>query len=256
MSLEKYILIFFIYAFLGYICEVVYCSILQRKLVNRGYLYMPICPIYGFGALLILTTMYPLKDMWYLVFILGMILTSALEYITSYLMEVIFHMRWWDYTNRKFNINGRVCLVNSILFGLLVVLVVYGIQPLILKLIVVMDIYLVRTIDSILVLILIVDLFFSTMKNIDIAKIIKKIQELKILSSDHFSQMKNSAGEKFEETKDYFSNTSILVKLKDLISKYPNISLRKIGKGKKKMSIQEFIEKHLDKGDKKDEHNR
>lgn len=256
MSLEKYILIFFIYAFLGYICEVVYCSILQRKLVNRGYLYMPICPIYGFGALLILTTMYPLKDMWYLVFILGMILTSALEYITSYLMEVIFHMRWWDYTNRKFNINGRVCLVNSILFGLLVVLVVYGIQPLILKLIVVMDIYFVRTIDSILVLILIVDLFFSTMKNIDIAKIIKKIQELKILSSDHFSQMKNSAGEKFEETKDYFSNTSILVKLKDLISKYPNISLRKIGKGKKKMSIQEFIEKHLDKGDKKDEHNR
>ena len=92
MIFEQYIFCFFVYAFLGYICEVIYCSIGQKKLVNRGYLYMPICPIYGCGAIIILLSMLPIKDMWYLVLILGIVLTSLLEYLTSYVMELIFHI--------------------------------------------------------------------------------------------------------------------------------------------------------------------
>ena len=112
MFFSQYILCFFIYAFLGYICEVIYCSIGQRKLVNRGYLYGPICPIYGYGAVLVIFAMTPIKNLgtWYfpLVFLAGTVLVTVLEYLTSYVMEKLFHMRWWDYSRYKFQINGLV----------------------------------------------------------------------------------------------------------------------------------------------------
>ncbi|UKI48764.1 MAG: putative ABC transporter permease [Clostridium sp.] len=102
-------LYFFTYAFIGYVCEVIYCSIPKKKFVNRGYLYAPICPIYGYGAVIVILcfdwlTKYPWGFV--LVAIGGMLLTSLLEYLTSFVMEKIFHMRWWDYSNHKFNIKG------------------------------------------------------------------------------------------------------------------------------------------------------
>ena len=171
MIFEQYIFCFFVYAFLGYICEVIYCSIGQKKLVNRGYLYMPICPIYGCGAIIILLSMLPIKDMWYLVLILGIVLTSLLEYLTSYVMELIFHMRWWDYSKRKFNINGRICLRNSLMFGALVMIVIYGIQPVLFLWMNAMDPLAVQILDGIFSVGLVVDTVFSTIKNINIAKV-------------------------------------------------------------------------------------
>lgn len=232
MNFEEYLFCFFIYAFLGYICEVIYCSVAQKKLVNRGYLYMPICPIYGYGAVIILLSMLPISNMWYLVIICGILLTSTLEYLTSYFMELIFHMRWWDYSKRKFNINGRVCLRNSLMFGGLVVVVIYGIQPLISKLFGVMDPLALRIIDSVLLLAMFTDTIFSTIKNINIAKVVTKIEYIR-----------DEAVEKLSETKEYIANTAVAVRLKELTSKYPNVSLRKIGK-KKRISVTEFIEKH------------
>lgn len=251
MNLEQYIFCFFVYAFLGYICEVAYCSICQRKLVNRGYLYMPICPIYGCGAILILLSMLPLANMWYLVLILGILLTSGLEYLTSYVMELIFHMRWWDYSKRKFNINGRVCLRNSLMFGALVMLVIYGLHPLMIKLMDVMEILSIRIIISILLTGLIIDFIFSTIKNINIAKVVAKINQLAEGAADKIKELKENASEKFSETKEYLSNMAIAIKLKEFISKYPNVSLRKVGKGKKRLSISEFIAKHLNDKDEK-----
>lgn len=245
MNLEQYIFSFFIYSFLGYICEVAYCSICQRKLVNRGYLYMPICPIYGFGAILIILSMSSISKYWYLVLILGILLTSLLEYITSFLMELIFHMRWWDYSKRKFNINGRVCLRNSLMFGALVMLVIYLIHPLVLKLIGIMGINLIRVFNSILLSGLLIDLVFSTIKNINIAKVVAKINEFTEDAGELIKEFKESASEKIQETREYLSNTAIALKLRDLISRYPNVSLRKVGKGKKRLSISEFISKHL-----------
>ena len=129
MIFVDYFICFMIYSFLGYICEVIYVSIGRRKFTNRGFLYSPVCPIYGFGAIIILISLNRLYNYWYLVFILGILLTSLLEYITSFIMEAIFHLRWWDYSNKKYNINGRVCLLNSILFGILVLIVIYIINP-------------------------------------------------------------------------------------------------------------------------------
>ncbi|MDE5715326.1 MAG: putative ABC transporter permease [Anaeroplasmataceae bacterium] len=255
MNLENYIFLFFVYAFLGYVCEVIYCSIGQRKLVNRGYLYAPICPIYGAGAVLIIFSMNPIKDMWYLVLILGIVLTSGLEYFTSYLMEVIFHMRWWDYSKRKFNINGRICLRNSLLFGALVMAVMYGLEPLAEKGMAWIEDMVLRIIDCILVLGIIIDFIFSTIKNINIAKVVNKISDITEEAKDKLILIKEAAGEKINEAKDYIGNTAIALKLKEFIAKYPNLSFRKIGKGKKRLSVSEFITKHLGSKDDEDESN-
>lgn len=114
-----HLFIFFIlYAFVGWICEEIYCSSLQRKIVKRGMLFGPICPIYGFGALAILYILYPWRQTWARLFFASMVVTSILEFFTSWLLEKLFHAKWWDYSQHPFNLNGRVCLLNSTLFGI------------------------------------------------------------------------------------------------------------------------------------------
>lgn len=125
------ILYIIIYSFLGWCCEVIYCYIIDHKFTNRGFLNGPLCPVYGFGAFFVLTFLDMYKNNVILVFILGIIITSVLEYITSFLLEAIFHTKWWDYSKHKFNIHGRVCLLNSTLFGILSVILVEFINPII-----------------------------------------------------------------------------------------------------------------------------
>ena len=122
---------FIIYAFLGWVCEDIYCGIGKRKFINRGFLYGPYCPIYGFGALIVIYPLLMVSKHPIIVFVFGMILTSVLEYITSFIMEKMFATRWWDYSTYPFNINGRVCLQNSLLFGLMSLIVVYGLHPIV-----------------------------------------------------------------------------------------------------------------------------
>lgn len=124
-----YILYFFIYSFLGWICESIYCSCLQKKLVNRGFLNGPICPVYGVGALIVITGLWSYRDNIVAVFVLGFILTSVLEYITATVLEKLFHAKWWDYSNYKFNIHGKVCLLNSTMFGFLSLFVIEVLHP-------------------------------------------------------------------------------------------------------------------------------
>lgn len=108
----------------------IYCSVGQRKLCEkRGFLNGPICPIYGHGALVVLLCLDGGCKNPLLTFLLGAILTSLVEYVTSYAMEKLFHMRWWDYSHYKFHINGRVCLLNSTLFGLASVFLCHFIDP-------------------------------------------------------------------------------------------------------------------------------
>ncbi len=127
----EHILYFFIYSFFGWLCECLYCGIPARRFINRGFLEGPYCPIYGFGALIVLYILQPFADRIVLLFLAGLVLTSVLEYITSYLMEKLFHSKWWDYSSRRLNINGRVCLRNSLMFGVLGVIVVRVIHPMV-----------------------------------------------------------------------------------------------------------------------------
>ena len=135
MSRIDLVIYFLIYSFIGWTCEVIYCSIPRGLFVNRGFLNGPICPIYGFGAVFIISFLSSFKDNIVELFLLAMLLTSILEYITSVILEKLFNTKWWDYSNNKFNINGRVCLLNSTLFGLLSVILVHVVHPCIVNLI-------------------------------------------------------------------------------------------------------------------------
>lgn len=128
-SLNEYIVLFFVYAFIGYIWEVVCVLIFQHKLVNRGFLYGPIIPIYGFGAILILKSTLSVANDYFLIFIYGMIFATALEMITGYLMYKIFKIKYWDYSNALFNFHGYICLKASLLWGLFSILLVKVVHP-------------------------------------------------------------------------------------------------------------------------------
>ncbi|MGI5893409.1 MAG: putative ABC transporter permease [Candidatus Merdivicinus sp.] len=125
----EWFLYFVIYSILGWACETVYCSVIQRKLVNRGFLNGPVCPIYGFGAILVIALLQSVSDNLLSLFLSGMVVTTVLEYITSVIMEKLFHMRWWDYSHFRFQINGRVCLLNSLMFGGLSVFMLVVLHP-------------------------------------------------------------------------------------------------------------------------------
>ena len=124
-----FFLLFFIYSILGWIVEVVNAYMKEKKFVNRGFLIGPYCPIYGHGVVLITILLKNYTDNFLVLFILSMAICMVLEYITSYLMEVLFKARWWDYSNKKFNINGRVCLETTIPFGLCGLLIMYVLNP-------------------------------------------------------------------------------------------------------------------------------
>lgn len=124
-----YVLCLTIYSFIGWALETVLCSIDAKKFVNRGFLNGPFCPIYGFGAILILLVLQPFAGNLLLLFLAGILLTSVLEYVTGYLLERIFSMKWWDYSGRFMNIKGRVCLANALAFGVLAVVLTWYIHP-------------------------------------------------------------------------------------------------------------------------------
>ena len=109
--------------------ETLWVSWCNKKLVDRGFLIGPYCPIYGCGALLIILFLNSFSFSPILLFIITMLICGALEYFTSWFMEKVFKARWWDYSNRKFNINGRICLRNLIAFGIMGLAVTYLINP-------------------------------------------------------------------------------------------------------------------------------
>ncbi len=98
-------------------------------MVNRGFLYGPFCPIYGVGALLVVYLLQYFPQSTIAIFLGGAVVTSALEYLTSFLMEKLFATSWWDYSDKKFNLNGRICLLNSTLFGLMCVVINFDVHP-------------------------------------------------------------------------------------------------------------------------------
>ena len=133
-ELSELILLFTIYSLLGWICESAACSIEAKKFINRGFLNGPFCPIYGVGALLIVKLLTPFSGNLAALFIAALLLTSVLEYLTGFLLEKLFHAKWWDYSHRRFNLQGRVCLGNALVFGVMGVAAVHLIHPLILRL--------------------------------------------------------------------------------------------------------------------------
>lgn len=124
-----YFILFLIYSIIGWVMEVIFTLFKDKTLVNRGFLIGPYCPIYGCGCVLIILLLKRYSNDFFVLFIMSMVVCSILEYLTSYIMEKLFKARWWDYSDRKFNINGRICLETMIPFGLLGCLLMYVINP-------------------------------------------------------------------------------------------------------------------------------
>ena len=118
-SIATYFLYFLIIAICGWMMEVTLQLIQKHKFADRGFLIGPYCPIYGCGALLITLCLTGLKEHPVGLFSTAILVCGVLEYATSYIMEKLFHARWWDYSDCKFNINGRVCIETIIPFGIL-----------------------------------------------------------------------------------------------------------------------------------------
>ncbi|MCD8090830.1 MAG: hypothetical protein LUD81_09500 [Clostridiales bacterium] len=125
------IMLFLIYSFLGWVLEVSYSAVKKGRLINRGFLNGAWCPIYGAGALMILYMLYPLEDNIPLLFAGSLILTSFLEFLTGFVLKKNYNTRWWDYSDRHFNIKGYVCLECSLVWGAAGVLLVKVLNPVI-----------------------------------------------------------------------------------------------------------------------------
>ena len=132
-QIEELIALFYIYSVAGWIMESVNISIKNKKFTNRGFLIGPYCPIYGCGVVLITILLQKYHDDIPATFFLSILICGTLEYATSYFMERIFKARWWDYSTRKFNINGRICLETLIPFGIAGTAITIWINPFLLK---------------------------------------------------------------------------------------------------------------------------
>lgn len=215
-----YIFILFImYSFLGWIVEIIDVFITKGKLVNRGFLIGPYCPIYGVGLLLITSLLKNYTDNVIILFILSACICMILEYLTSYVMEIIFDARWWDYSNSKFNINGRICLETTIPFGLGGMFIMYVVNPFLTGLLNKIPSKIIIIIGIILFIIFIIDEIISFL-------VIRKIGKIDT------SEYKDNTDEINKKIKEYLKSTSPL--MKRLLESFPNARI-KIDKLKNKL---------------------
>lgn len=181
-------LLFLIYSVIGYFIEVLAIFLDVKKInLNRGFLIGPYLPIFGFGSLIILYALTKYRNDYFVLFISGFILSGLLEYVTSYVMEKIYGLRWWDYSTKKFNINGRICLENLVYFGLIGIFIVQVINPFIVKYILMLNQTVLYTITILLFIIVLIDFIIS----VNVAFSVKKVLETNTLKfKDHTKEIK------------------------------------------------------------------
>lgn len=169
---------FLIYSFLGWIMESIFRSIIEKKVINTGFLKGPICPIYGFGALIMVAVLNGLSNNIVQLFISSVIILTLWEYIVGVSLEKIFHTKYWDYSDHKINFQGRICLSNSIYWGILGVVFVKYIHPFMQKIIENTNIDMLHFIVAIVSFVFLVDVITSVVKVKNIKSALERIEEL------------------------------------------------------------------------------
>ena len=199
MGINNLISYFIIYSFFGWVIESVFKTILERKLINSGFLYGPFCPIYGFGALIMLIFLKDFKDNITLLFITAFFVLSIWEYIVGVLLEKAFKTKYWDYSQNKFNIKGRVCLMNSCFWGGLGVIFTLFIHPPIGNVINTVPKELLLYVNIIIFSIIIVDYIFSVIKVYNINVSIKLLNDITKNIKEELDKIKDYAENKVKE---------------------------------------------------------
>ena len=208
--LTQWVLFFFIYSFIGWGWECCFVSVRKRRWVNRGFMYGPMLPIYGFGALAVLISTIRVRDSIPLIFLFGMVGATLLEYVTGAVMERLFNVKYWDYSNQKFNLNGYICLTSSLGWGLFSVLLVKFVHVPIEGAVLKIPTIIAEGIAFVLTVAAAVDVTQSFNDAMDLKRIlaqleeskkqIRKIQEkLKVASEEFVEDYRQRAGEFVED---------------------------------------------------------
>ena len=169
---------FVIYSFLGWVLESIVRTICERKIINTGFLIGPFCPIYGFGAIIMILFLDGFKNNILLLFFVSVIVLTLWEYVVGVLLEKLFHTKYWDYSDHKFNYKGRICLTNSIAWGILGVLFINYIHPFIIRMLSYIDFIYVAVIVCVIAFILLVDAIISIIKVKNIKTTLEKIENI------------------------------------------------------------------------------
>lgn len=170
---------FIIYSFIGYVAECIFVSLENKKPTNRGFLCGPVCPIYGVGGLLMAFFLKNYKGDYIALFVLGAILATVIEYITGWALEKLFHNKWWDYSKNKFNINGRVCLLNTVLFGIGAIAVVMFGEPVLYKLLAPLSNFWIILLGIVLLILFVLDMIYSWIVAFNLRNNIIIVEDLK-----------------------------------------------------------------------------
>ena len=195
-------LLFIIYSFVGYIVEIISCSLNSKKLVlNRGFFLGPYLPIYGISCLLMGSFIIRYKDDLFTVFVMSAFICTTVEYITSYVLEKIFKARWWDYSDRKFNLEGRVCLGNAFLFGVGGVIFTYVLNPFVVSMLDKLPILVLRIVSITLMVIFLVDVIITITTLYQV-----KVSTIKFKSRDVTAELTKLIREELTKKRDIKTN--------------------------------------------------
>ncbi len=244
----KYILLFFFYSFAGWCLESLYCSIGEKRFINRGFLAGPLCPIYGTAALILIILIYnPFKDNTLLVFLLGIVLCDILEFVVSYIMEKLFAARWWDYTYEFCNLGGRICLKHTLYWGMISIVFVKTIHPFVDKLYSKINGEYLIYILALILVIFAIDVLNAVRKALDIRKLQLKLSKLTNTLTSAYGNLKGTIEDKYAIIQDSIEKYSGVVsdfkyQIEDVIYQF---DLRFTGKDKKRSEKKENLSNRL-----------
>lgn len=206
---------------MGWVMETVICSLREKRFVHRGFLNGPICPIYGVGMVLIIFFLNPFIDNVFILFLLGMIVASILEFSVGYVLEKLFYTRWWDYSQHKFNLKGFICLRISLCWGVLCVVMMRMVQPIIIYIQGLFDVQLLNIFLLISAIILMADLIITVLSLTNFRLEVESIHKLqeKLLEESKVAEQLKTIYENFETNKlnlkQYLSSLSKIASFKE-----------------------------------------
>ena len=205
-TLSQWLLFFFLYSFFGWIWESCYVSLREHRWVNRGFMHGPMLPLYGSGAVSVLIITLPVRDNLPLVFIMGMIGATLLEFFTGMVMESLFHVRYWDYSHLKFNVKGYICPVASLCWGVFSIMMVKVVHIPIEEVILKIPMAIADGLAFVLTVVAAVDFTQSFNEAMDMKKMLAQLDETKVqirklqerireASEDMSEKLRTAAGE-------------------------------------------------------------
>lgn len=201
----QWLMFFFLYCLFGWIFESTYVSVKTRHLVNRGFLRLPMLPLYGTGAVMMLWVSLPFKEHLGMVYLSGVAAATLLEYVTGWGMERLFKMKYWDYSSQRFNLKGYICLSSSITWGFLTILLTEVIHPPIARYVMGLPSMVAITVVAVISILFVADTIRSVKAALDLAKVLDAMTKMKAELDDIQVQMallKADAGQRILEAKE------------------------------------------------------